>query len=284
MLASIINFSTNEAPFLHQCIEEAMHFSCQVVVVVADHLFDGTPENRALLQSIYASHPEVQFIEYEWSKTNFYGSHSPHYWHNINRLIGTHFLKKEVEDVLFLDVDEIVEGRRFASFLKNFPLADCVAIRLACYWYFREEKYRAKEIEDTPLLVSRKALHYDAIMHPEERAGTFHLLEGKKERLVTGEDNLPMIHHYSWVRNKEALLRKVQCWGHRGERDWEALIEKEFAKEFLGKDFVHGYDFIEVEPYLKPATYALSNKKSDNVTFLNTRDIHKIDLALRFGT
>lgn len=282
MLATIINFSSNEALFLKACLEEALLFSDQIIIPLCDHFFDGTPENRELLEAIYAAHPEVQFIEYAWCKENFYGGHPTNYWHNLSRLIGWAFLLPEIDYVLFLDVDEIVEGRRFAHWLKHFPLTNYAALRMACYWYFREAKYQALQWEDTPLLISKTALHYDAIMHPYERAGTLHLARGEKLRHVTSEEGLPMIHHYSWVRSKEALLRKVSCWGHREERDWRSLVEAEFAKEFSGTDFVYGYSFKEVEPLLRPHYYLPTSKKGGNVHYLKTPDIHKIDLELKF--
>jgi len=284
VLATVINFSSNEAPFLKACLEEALRFSDQILVPVCDHFFDGSAENRPLLNAIYASHPQVQFIEYAWSEKNFYANHSTHFWHNLSRLIGSYFLKEEIEHVLFLDVDEIVDGEVFAKWLESFSLADYTALRLACYWYFREAKYQALQWEDTPLLISKAALHYDALMHPSERAGTFHLAEGKKLRSITSEDGLPMVHHYSWVRSKEALLRKVSCWGHRDERDWPRLIEEEFSKEFSGTDFVHSYAFQEVKPFFQPHHYPVAGKNLGNVHYLNTQDIHKIDLELKFFT
>ena len=281
MLATVINFSSNEAPFLRSCLEEALCFSHQILVCVCDHFFDGTPEDLSLLRGVYQSHPNIQFIQYPFSKENFYGRHSAYFWHNISRMIGAHFLQREITNVLFLDVDEIVEGKRFANWLKTFPLSDYTALRLACYWYFRESRYRAKQIEDTPVLISKAALHYEALMHAEERAGMFHLAEGNKLRFV--EKEKPLIHHYSWVRSKEGLFRKVRSWGHRSEHNWEELIEKEFAGPFSGRDFVHGYSFEEVEPHLKLHKYDSAEEFPKNVTILTTRDVHKIDLQLSFG-
>ena len=120
-------------------------------------------------------------------------------------------------------------------------------------------------------------------MHPQERGGTFHLAAGNKMRKVTSMQKKPMIHHYSWVRAKEALLRKATCWGHRDERNWKELIEIEFSRAFSGSDFVHGYSFIEVEPYLKPGSYPITGKNGSNVIYLSTSDIHKIDLELKFN-
>ena len=206
---------------------------------------------------------------------------SSQYWHNLSRLIGFSLLKPEVEDVLFLDVDEIVEGVRFAKWLEKFPLVDFSVLRLACHWYFRSSTFRANELEDTPLLARRSALDYDALMHSAERSGTFHSVEGKKFRFVSKE--APLVHHYSWVRSKEEMLRKVSCWGHSKERDWKRFVEEEFSHPFSGRDFVHGYTFSEVEPFFKPSSYSCADQPPKNVSFLNKRDLLELDLAMKFG-
>ena len=281
MIATLINFSTNEAPFLRQCLEEAFFFSTQVIVIVCDHFFDGTPENLSLLRGIYAAHPEVEFIQYAWDINNFYGRHSSYFWHNLSRLIGSDFVCSEAEYILFLDVDEIPSGRQVAKWLEIFPLKNYEALRLACYWYFRKAYFRAETLEDTPLLLHKRGISYDVIMHPCERAGSFDLIKGDKLRFA-GED-APLFHHYSWARSKEALLRKVRSWGHRGERDWEEMIEKEFSGPFSGRDFVHGYQFNTVDSSLKIGSYESTDLMSKNVRLLNTGDIHKIDIRLKFG-
>jgi hypothetical protein len=198
----------------------------------------------------------------------------------MSRLVGVSMLDAKVEYVLFLDVDEIPEGRRFATWLKEFPLKEYSALRMACYWYFRSSQYRAGALEDTPLLVQKKVLTYDALMHAEERAGTFHSIEGEKMRFVSQE--APLFHHYSWVRSKEEMLRKVCTWGHRNEREWAALVEEEFSRPFSGKDFVHGYTFQEVPPFLKPVDYSNFSYVPSAVIRLTVQELLKLDLAMLF--
>ena len=100
-LATVINFSTNEAPFLSHCLEEVAHFSNQIVVSICDHFFDGTPEDLALLHSIYHAHPHVQFIQYAWSDKNFYGQHSTYFWHNLTYLPRILHLEFDCEALKF---------------------------------------------------------------------------------------------------------------------------------------------------------------------------------------
>ncbi len=284
-IATLINFSTNEAAFLEPCIEGVAPFSDQIIISVCDHFFDGVPENQALLQQIYAHFPQQQFIQFEFHKErNFYGAHSAHFWHNLGRLMGFYHVRPEIEYLLFLDVDEIVEEKKFQTWLQEFPVQEYLALRLACYWYFREEKFQAKYWEDTPLLVKKEALNHDILMNGLERPGSYSQIYGKKERHIKDKDGLPMIHHYSWVRTREEMLRKVVSWGHREERDWVSLVEKEFSGPFSGKDFVHGYEFVEVKPYVKLKKKAFPEIKGNNsnVRFLSTREMNKIDLALKF--
>lgn len=283
-IATLINFSTNEENFLAPCIEEAKKFSAQILVSCADHFFDGTIEDLLKLQAAYRQHSEVQFIEFAYDPArNFYGKHPSNFWHNWGRLIGCYFLKPEIEYLLFLDVDEIVDAVSFLQWIEGVNLKNFSALRLACYWYFREPIYQALTWEDTPLWVQRKNLAYETLMHASERAGTFSQISGEKRRFVKGMDGFPMVHHYSWVRTKEQMLRKVQSWGHRHERDWLELVEKEFANEFSGKDFVHGYDFLVTKARFAFGAEKKTEKKlqkMENVRYLNTDEIHRIMMQL----
>lgn len=279
-IATIINFCSNEYPFLKHCIREAKKISSQVLIVVCDHFFDGKPEDQSLLNSIYAEHSDCRFIQFEYSQDNLYASHPVNYWHNLARLIGFYFVDQPY--VLFLDADEIVD----TSQMKALPYWKYGALRLSCYWYFREASQRAKQWEDTPLLVDKKLWSGELIMHPYERGGGYHAFTGEKARNVVGVSGLPMVHHYSWVRTKEQMLRKASSWGHHRDRDWASLIHEEFSGPFKGKDFVHGYEFDTVDPYVDIDLHSFplrTDKKCENVRFLNTDEIHKIDLSLRFG-
>ncbi len=278
MITTVISFSSADAKFFDACLKGVAPFSQQIIGVASDHFFDQVEEDLAALRGVYAAHPEVEFVQYPFSIDSFYGNHSPKFWHNVSRMVGAHFAKGEY--ILFLDVDEIVEGERFLEWLERFPIGEYEALHLACHWYFREAKYRASVVEDTPLLIRRKGIDYEGLMQPQERLGMFYGTRGRRKRLV--EEKNPLIHHYSWVRTKEEMLRKVKSWGHSRERNWEALVEEEFSRPFSGTDFVHGYEFEEVEPTLSLKQYERREKNSENVRVLTMRDVHKIDLQLKF--
>ena len=169
----------------------------------------------------------MQFIEFDYDEQP-YGHYSPitsededwsHYWHSTARYVGFHFVE-ECEAVLFLDVDEIVDQ----SYVPN--LGEYNAVRLPSYFYFREPIYRAVDQFPLNALLVRKS----AIESPEmildilERKGLYDQIKGPK--MVVSK---PVVHHYSWVRTEQELRQKVRSWGHRHDRKWEDLIEKEFS-------------------------------------------------------
>ena len=75
----------------------------------------------------------------------------------------------------------------------------------------------------------------------KERWGVFQGLGGERPAVMgpTG----PIFHHFSWARSRLEMTAKVRAWGHRHDRDWCSLINREFSSEFSGTDFVHGYRY-----------------------------------------
>lgn len=247
-IGTVVNFCTNESGFIGACLEQVLHFSEQVVVPVASHFFDGTPEDVSLLQTIYEAFPECLFVEYPFIPDQipprvFQKVRPASLWHCLSRLIGVEHLKEEIETVLFLDADEIADGPRVSSWLKGGDYQRYSVLKLANYWYFREAIYRADTLEDSILLAKRQHLSADLLLHNDERDAIYQGIKGLKGRGVLGKEGRPLFHHFSWVRTEAEMLKKVKSWGHRADRDWEALVRKEFSGPFQGKDFIHGYQF-----------------------------------------
>lgn len=280
-IGTVINFCSYDFAFLSLCIEAVQEFSSQIIVPVCDHMFSGEKEDPLFLQKIYALFPNVQFIEFPFdiSKKN-----DPHYWHNLSRLIGGFFLKKEIQYALFLDCDEIVDSTSFREWLEHFDHPKYTAIRLANYWYFRSSSYRATTWEDTPLLLKKNRENLQALMHPQERSGTYFSIQPEKKRMCLSLNKKPMVHHFSWVRTKEQMLKKVSNWGHCKERNWERLVEQEFSSSFQGTDFVHGYLFETVDPpfSIDLLTQPLETVFSAKILRLKAHQVHCIDLYLHF--
>ena len=256
-IATVVNFCSNDYRFLKPCLEEISRFSSQILVPVCDHFFDGTPEDRSILQRAYSEHPECEFIEFAYKPDEPYGNSCmkkqgdldwSRHWHSTARMIGYYFLKEDIDYVLFIDVDEIYEGEKFQKWLDTFPYQEYSAIRFLSYQYFREACNQSEDWFTLGLLTKKEDLKPDDILNVDERLGLYTSLPEKKIKEVTGLDGLPMIHHYSWVRTKKQMLKKV-IWGHYWEKNWKELIEEEFSRPFNGKDFSTDSKYKKVVPY-----------------------------------
>ena len=288
-VATIINFCTIEARFLEACIKQCRLFSRQIIIPVCDHFFNGVPENAGLLQQIYASFPDCLFIEYPFAakripKSVFEEVTPSHFWHCVSRLIGTRFLEDGIEMVLFLDADELPDGQKFLQWMDVSDCAHHSVLKLANYWYFREPRYQSLRWEDSIVMAQRRTLNSSILLHESERDAIYNFLPGPKRRAVTGSDGQPMFHHFSWVRTKEEMQNKVHAWGHRDDRDWEKLVEKEFSAPFSGKDFIHGYSFRECIPLfqisMERVHFAPEKGKSLQIKRLNSEElIEHLELA-----
>jgi hypothetical protein len=213
-------------------------------VACSDHFYDGKPEDKELLQKAKEENPDVEFVLLPFDPET---REKSQYWVTLSRWNALSRVNKNIDYILFLDADEIVEGEKFASFLKSFPLSRFNILKLANYYYFRESCFRAGTFEDSVTLVKKSLLNREMVVDYGDRNKAWEMLPEPKQRMVMGLDSRPMVHHFSWVRTKEEMLRKVLSWGHAGERNWAELVEVEFSHPFNGKDFIHGYDYEDVE-------------------------------------
>lgn len=306
-IATVINFCTNDLRFLSTCIGEARRFSDQIIIPVSDHFFDGTSENFALLEWAYAAHPDCLFIEFSYdAKAHYYPFIPPRsaaqywmrHWHNTSRWLSFYFLKEEIDYILFLDVDEIVESEEMLAWLQGFDYSNYAALRFASYWYFREAQQQATAWPDAGLLVKRAALHPDFFFDPNERKGLYEQIAGEKRCSVLGVKGRPLMHHYSWVRTKEEMLKKTATWGHHREKEnWPRLIEEEFSREFRGADFDGVFLYQKVSPLFDPLQVAVPTslpsvsleehreriKVFSHVQPINRSEAFEKDLSFRFG-
>jgi len=236
-IATIINYCTNDHRFINTCISQARLFSEQVIVPISSHFYNGQLENQELLEKTY-SNKNVDFINYTWNS-----SKPSRYWHNYSRMIGYQNIKSDIDWVLYLDADEIVEYDEFSKFISSGHINTHDSFDLLCYWYFRDATYRATSFESAGTLVRRELGN----INPDSNSERGQLLRGRYWQHAS-INNVPIIHHYSWVRTKEEMLSKVKSWGHNQDNiDWVSLVEHEFSHPFNRTDFVHhyGYDIVE---------------------------------------
>jgi hypothetical protein len=276
-IGTVVNFCTNESRFISACLKQALRFSSQVIVPVASHFFDGNPENRALLEQIYQAFPECLFLEYPFiphkiPKVIFKHIRPEAFWHCLSRLIGVAFLERDLETILFLDADEVADGKGVSEWLDASDYKQHTALKFANYWYFREPLFQAESFEDSVVLVQKRALKMEMLLQDEERNALYDSAAEPKRRGVLGTSGKPLFHHFSWVRTEEEMLRKVKSWGHRKDRDWEGLVRREFAAPFQGVDFVHGYRFHAVDiPF--ELTSEFENRGKKNVVHLSEGEV-----------
>jgi hypothetical protein len=257
-IATIINYCTNDYKFISHCINEAKIFSEQVIVPVCDHYLDGAPESRELLEKTYNENlHNAEFCEYKYNR-NLFDNLIGNAKHAYSRFVGIYKSRDDIDYILFIDSDEIIEGIKFKEYLDKSDFKNYNALLFSCYYYFRDVKFRAKKMEDPCLLVKKSMLSSDmmkqVLSHGQDRIGILSVIPEERRRNILGLDGKPMAHHYSWVRTKEEMIRKVQTFGHKYDRDWISLVEKEFSHEFNGFDFVHGYEYEVVEPYVSIGT------------------------------
>jgi hypothetical protein len=278
-LATIINYCSNDERFLFSCIEGVKPFSSEIIVVVCDHFFDGRKENFESLHKAFEAFSNVTFVLYPYFDLSHYkifqkvGANN--FWHSLSRMIGFEKLSSDIDYVIFLDADEVVDSKSFSSFLSRKEYQNYDVMKLANYWYFREPIYQATTWEDSVILIRKNKLSKSLLMRKEERNALYDNTSGKKARKVVGLDDRPMIHHYSWVRSQEEMLRKVETWGHRQDKNWVALVKEEFLHPFKGKDFVHGYSYETVPSILQEPLYKKLTSDTSIVLSLSSKDVQK---------
>lgn len=234
---TVIPFCSYDKNFIDRVIDNVRGISENIYVVYSDRLFDNTEEDIEYIDSVKSKNQDCIFIK------NQYNKYMDSRWnHNNARWYGYQVTDSKIPYVLFLNGDEVFEKEKLKEWINSRDKFEDV-VYFANYWYFRSEKYQSKTLEETPVLVNKNLISKQ-IMFTEHETNIFKYMTGIEKSLMTmGIDGLPMCHHYSWVFNKEEMLRKVKSWGHNKDRNWEKLVEEEFSRDFNGTDFVHGYQY-----------------------------------------
>ena len=286
-VVTIIHYCTNDYRFLRKSVDEAKLFSQEVIIPICDHFFDGTQEDRSLLHKTYEAFPECQFIEFQYDPVKIYHPyqtaepndwHWVRYWHSTSRYIGALFAP-EAEYLLFLDADEIIDGKRFLQWLNLGTYRKWDMMSLEAYLYVHKASLQAKKTHPYSILMRPPREDLLALLNVYERYGYFHYaFPGVKKEGVADEEGKPFIHHYTWVRSKQECLRKATSWGLRFDKDWVSLIEK--MDENL-MDFDTG--FVETTPFFDPLVVEIPQGKSrcslfDNVLRVDLKTIREKEI------
>jgi hypothetical protein len=237
MVSVIISYCNNDFQFIQESLQQVTKFSDDVQISYCTHSLDGEIEDPEIISEMkkLAIKYEAKTIECKYDLDK-----NARYHHNLMRFIPT--WNAENDYILYLDADEIIEGEIFADYLTTNEYLNHDVLCFECYWYFRDRKNRAKTKESAGVLVRKKLCTHNYIFSEAER-GEF--VNRKEINWVENfkVDGNPIMHHYSWVRTKEQMLKKINCWAHKGERNWQELVEEEFSRDFNGTDFVHNYKY-----------------------------------------
>ena len=232
---------------MEDTIREALRVASPVVVVYADHLSDGTPENLDYVETLRGSLAMERDVL--WVPVAWFPGPSSRFWIRYLRWAGFPFLSTDF--VIWLDADEVLDAPRFSAWWRGRsgpPATGRDAVKLANFVYFRETKYQSEQLEDSVVITRRAALlrtggltNFFSADH-REREMFFDGLGGK--RMALSDDGAPMVHHFSWVRDKALMLQKVKAWGNNSDkRDWVKEVEAEWQGPFKGVDFVNGHTY-----------------------------------------
>lgn len=272
-LFCVIISNVDDLKFLHAGLSEYAHLFTTISIAIGNHAWDGTPEDARAIASFKAlcSCEYVNAIVTTYNVPEDADVHrkafvKPEmYWeaHARNLALQALLTKHGIVAVkagytLFIDSDEILDAAAFAAFVASGEMQRSPAMKLANYWYWREPILRAKcYFEDSAVLIRGSAFIDDndgsssALFSNHGRHGLITTAISKgltTSRAVRGLNGRPMLHHYSWVRTKADMLKKVSVWGHRSDRsDWKELVEKEFSGPFSGTDFLKGLSFEKVK-------------------------------------
>jgi hypothetical protein len=237
MIEAVVLYSSNDSRFFKACINNLLESGVKVHVVTYSHMWSGDLEDQIILEDskkLFENNSNYNQYQIDWIPGN-----QPWYWEGIGRYLATQEVSPDSEYILYIDVDEIVEVEEFKKFIQEGEYKNFDSVRLSNYWYFREPTYQATTKEDT-VVMCKTSIAQSIPATPGGRNIYF------RENRSTLNTNT-FIHHYSWVRTKEEMIKKVSNWGHNKDRDWISLIEQEFSHTFNGTDFVHGYQYNIVE-------------------------------------
>lgn len=254
----IISMSSSEAPFIDAILRECALFASpdDTVVSYAQHAYNGDVEDTRYIEECANAHPSVKTVVYEVDVSlpdadrRGVVKRPTAYWHNLARYTAVRALGARVEWVFVIDGDEVPDGARVATWLRQTDFTDDdVSYKIGTHWYFKSPTFQATTVEDSILLIHRRHLTADNIFGDWERDFLVAQSRTRLKRMMMGTDGLPMWHHFSFVRSPANLRKKLASWGHRDDMLQGANIDAAIRHVFHDdgvNDFIHGYEYRRV--------------------------------------
>jgi len=236
---SIVCFTSDDEVFIEPLIKTLSKVSKNILFLYSDYFLGGDLQNQEILNKILSlkdKYDGIEFLKYEidfsmHEKDNINGPNGiswKRYWISIGRKKGMEYLKrtKNSDWILILDSDEFPEPELFNEWkYENFNLLNnnlqnqgLLAINFYNYVYYWKPTYQALEYENSIIMVKPELLeskYEDILINEWDRTAYLFFLPDDKIKIgVLNKDNLPLFHHYSWVRQPDLMLNKIKNWGH----------------------------------------------------------------------
>lgn len=265
-IGTMILYSTQCDKFIREIIKQCKKFSTKICIITTDKSFDGndTQDEQKLkkLYDDYINDPIISCIELEWSKDQIFPGRESYElsmknkngwapggwikgWYGICRYTGFLNLKDETDYVLFLDSDEIVDGERFnlwkSEELNKYPNIE--AFKFLNYWYLNDPTKQATSLEDSIVMIKSVNYPENLFFTDAERHGMCNAKLNRLENITY--QGIPIIHHYSYVRDKTALIGKMKN-THGQDICNESEVLQSVEKILSGIDIIHQYKYKSV--------------------------------------
>ena len=253
-IGAVVSYCENEHKFLEPCIKSLQTVCDHIVVSYCEKYLNGEDQDLSKLKQFLDLNPDICEASFEHEQAF---SADPRSGHNFARIVGYELLKNRVNKIMFVDTDEILDTENFKVWRQQSTDFDVLDhMNLKCYWYYRSPEWRALQTENCISIHDIKSLRVEDLNSSSERWFWYNRPNTKIGCHLANGD--PIAHHYSWVRSKEEMLKKINSWGHNTDKDWKTLVEKCFSTEFTGQprkelgwrtDIVHNYTYKKIVPF-----------------------------------
>jgi hypothetical protein len=255
----VISFCANDIPFIDKTLSECKKFCDDVIVVYGSRMYDGGDADLALVGMLSERHETVQFCMYDVDLSQTLNPRGREgvqkrplaYWHNLARWTG--ICRCTNDWILLLDGDEVPDGAKVKRWLQVEKDPDTI-YKAANFWYFKLAENQATTLEDSVLLVHKCHLTRGNVFGDMERDHIHASSGAKLERLVKDPEGNVMFHHFSWVRGKEGLKRKLRSFAHSQDMfknvDIDVLVDYIYRNDDVN-DVIHNYTYVHVDSFLQ---------------------------------
>ncbi|MFT3932686.1 MAG: hypothetical protein QM726_03640 [Chitinophagaceae bacterium] len=284
-IEAIILYCSLDRRFIAPCLENLLRtgfVSCHVIMY--DHLYGGVPEDVTAEESFIRKSAEewfnaglVRLTTLPWQPAE-----STLYFEAAGRYYGAQ--QSTARHLLFIDADEIVDTVAFTRWCTNDWDKSKKAVKLNQYLYFIHPAYRLDVQSHNTVIADgnyarslplRVEARWNAYWNNQNRLSRWTAKLGLNPYFSI-QRGTPFIHHFTYVRTKAEMLKKVANWSHNKDHDnWAELIEQLYAN--ANKHKIGGHGFTHVENVFDIDTTDLFTIKEINE--LQLQEISKLEVV-----